>query len=151
MRLSTSHKLTTSTGATCTSRSKSLLPYQPVPIRPTRGLRCANSSAYPRDFVPSAAVNANPLPACRNSRRFMDGLLEKGVFRRLPLLPSADGPQAYDTWAILPSAVGNSLSLEFMIRSGWDLREQTVFRVPALAGCGSFTIPDGAATAAAAA
>src|SRR5689334_6768384 len=148
MRLSTSHKLTTSTGATCTSRSKSLLPYQPVPIRPTRGLRCANSSTYPRDFVYSAVVNANPLPDCRNSRRFMDGLLEKWVrtrraggarktparegagvprissfqlvaiataksrknlLRRLPLVPSADGSQAYDTWAILPSAADESM------------------------------------------
>src|SRR5262245_14071904 len=48
-------------------RNKSHFPYQPHPMRATRGLRSANSCAYP------ARVNENAMAAlaCKNSRRFM--------------------------------------------------------------------------------
>src|SRR5262245_46723962 len=63
--LSTSHSDTTSVGSTCTSRSKSHLPYHPQPISPAR-----------RGFSARAAANrygaaASVPEAAMKSRRFM--------------------------------------------------------------------------------
>src|SRR4051812_48274693 len=64
--LSTSHSETTSTGATWMRRKRSHLPYQPQPIRPTRG-----------GFMPAKVVvlvdRASPAaPAWRKFRRSME-------------------------------------------------------------------------------
>src|ERR1022692_3853737 len=71
MCLSTSQIETTSTGATWRSRHKSLLPYQPAPISPTRlGLPLTRSSAS----APSegnAARAASAEPDWRKRRRLM--------------------------------------------------------------------------------
>src|SRR5262249_11448450 len=62
---STSHRETTSTGATWMSRSRSALPYQPQPMRPTRSFLSV-SAAYRL-----AADRAGAALAWRNFRRFM--------------------------------------------------------------------------------
>src|ERR1044071_5695800 len=66
MRLSTSHSDTTSTGAIWMRRMRSILPYQPQPMRPTRLRASASSAAYAgrRDHTSAAA------PVRRNRRRF---------------------------------------------------------------------------------
>src|SRR5713101_4592291 len=46
IRLSTSQRDTTSTGATWIKRNRSHLPYQPHPITPTRFFELENSSAH---------------------------------------------------------------------------------------------------------
>src|SRR5690554_6815219 len=60
-------------------RSKSTLPYQPVPISPTRFLGPASSAVNPGDF--STARPASPAALdCRNARRFNLALLVDSVF-----------------------------------------------------------------------
>src|SRR3954467_4443898 len=67
MRLSTSHSETTSTGATWIIRRRSVLPYHPVPISPTRLRVSANCPAY-AGTCDSASATA---PCLMKSRRFM--------------------------------------------------------------------------------
>lgn len=66
--LSTSHIAITSTSRTWISRKRSLFPYQPAPINPTRCTRDACWEASP--FLRKAdKVNAAPVP-CMNILRF---------------------------------------------------------------------------------
>src|SRR4051794_14436079 len=70
--LSTSHSETTSTGATWRSRNRLILPYQPVPIRPTRFVSGAANAAA--EAGPPAPARTSPLEvalAWRDSGRFM--------------------------------------------------------------------------------
>src|SRR3954454_14734955 len=70
--LSTSHKETTSTGATWRSRSRSILPYQPEPISPTRFIAgAANAAAGAGSPALASTSPLEAAPAWRNSRRFM--------------------------------------------------------------------------------
>src|SRR5262245_17520301 len=69
---STSHRETTSTGATWRSRSRSILPYQPEPISPTRFVPGAvNASAAAGSPIRDMTKPLEAAPAWRNSRRFM--------------------------------------------------------------------------------
>src|SRR3984957_13080667 len=67
---STSHSDTTSTGATWINRSTSALPYQPQPIRPTRGVLSAGAANTPE----AARERPAAAPAGRKSRRSMGGV-----------------------------------------------------------------------------
>ena len=70
--LSTSHRETTSTGATWRSRSTSILPYQPEPISPTRFAPGAvNAAAGAGSPIPERTNPLEAAPTWRNSRRFM--------------------------------------------------------------------------------
>ena len=80
MRLSTSHNPTTSTGATCIKCKRSVFPYQPQPMSPTRmdsSLTAANAPVW-RTAIDAAL----PIPDFKNSRR---------CIIVLPLYPSRDG------------------------------------------------------------
>jgi hypothetical protein len=62
MVLSTSHIDTISTGATCTNRNRSALPYQPQPIKPTRrGLSWAKAKLAAAAGKKMAAVMGTSL------------------------------------------------------------------------------------------
>src|SRR4051794_30199706 len=79
MWLSTSQSPTTSTGATCIKCNRSVFPYQPQPIRPTRS-GFSLTAAKARDCKVANAVAPATL-VFKNSRRNMTGALERvGVF-----------------------------------------------------------------------
>src|SRR5690606_18502153 len=78
MFLSGSHKAITSTAATWISRNRSLLPYQPVPISPTRYVFSDWKSSKP--LAPKEVRASNAVEPFKKWRRlmletFMEGLL----------------------------------------------------------------------------
>src|SRR3954470_9459904 len=97
---------TTSTGATWMSRKRSHLPYQPDPIRPTRG----RSAAEEVEARPGAAARARPAELERKKRRrFM---------ATLPfLIDHSEGRGSFQLTAPLDSLRANRLTAEATARA----------------------------------